>query len=118
MTDYGDIFNRVEASLLRVGTMTMAEADIRRNLDTFKDFEGKTFSDAEYYWKLKAVIQGRKFAKAAQHPIRYIDIVFVAYGQMESKEFGLERGICLENDPSCHICGIKDVCHHFARIGP
>ena len=34
---------------------------------------------------LKTVIQGRKFAQATGHPIRYIDIVFVAYGQVESQ---------------------------------
>jgi DNA-3-methyladenine glycosylase I len=34
---------------------------------------------------LKAVIQGRKFAQVTGHPIRYIDIVFVAYGQVRSQ---------------------------------
>jgi DNA recombination protein RmuC len=30
------------------------------------------------------------------HPIRYIDTVFVCYGQMKSPEVGLEHGLCLE----------------------
>jgi DNA-3-methyladenine glycosylase I len=34
---------------------------------------------------LKTVIHGRKFAEATRLPIRYIDIVFVAYGQAQSK---------------------------------
>ena len=65
---------------------------------------------------LKTVIQGRKFARAAGHPIRYIDIVFVAYGQVKSEVFGIERGICLKNNPSCHICGVTEFCNYFAQV--
>lgn len=64
---------------------------------------------------LKTVIRGRKFAQATGYPIRYIDIVFVAYGQMKSEEFGLEQGICLENNPSCNICGVQEHCVYFAQ---
>ena len=64
---------------------------------------------------LKTVIQGRKFAQATGHPIRYIDIVFVAYGQVKSLEYGLTSGICLEQNPLCSICGIKDECNYFAQ---
>jgi len=64
---------------------------------------------------LKTVIQGRRFAQATGYPIRYIDIVFVAYGQVESKEFGLASGICLEQSPSCSICGVTEYCNYFAR---
>ena len=59
---------------------------------------------------LKTVIQGRKFAEATELPIRYIDIIFVAYGQMQSLEFGIDRGICLK-EPRCHECGVKEFCH-------
>jgi len=62
---------------------------------------------------LSAVIQGRKIAEATGYPIRYIDIVFVAYGQMKSEEFGIEKGICLERNPSCDICGVKDHCPYY-----
>lgn len=48
---------------------------------------------------LEAVLQGRKFAEATGYPIRYIDIVFVAYGQVKSSEYGIDRGICLEENP-------------------
>ncbi len=58
---------------------------------------------------LKAVIQGRKFAAATGLPIRYIDIVFVAYGQVESKEIGISEGICLKK-PRCSECSIQEHC--------
>lgn len=64
---------------------------------------------------LKTVIQGRKFAQATGHPIRYIDIVFVAYGQVKSQEYGLANGICLEQSPLCSICGVTDYCKYFAQ---
>jgi hypothetical protein len=38
------------------------------------------------------------FARATGHPIRYIDLVFVAYGQMKS-ETSLAQAICLEDKP-------------------
>jgi len=61
---------------------------------------------------LSTVIQGRKFARVTGHPIRYIDIIFVAYGQMKSEELGIKKGICLEKNPSCEICGIKKYCNY------
>lgn len=64
---------------------------------------------------LKTVIQGRKFAQATGYPIRYVDIVFVAYGQMQSKEIGITRGICLEENPSCSLCGVRDHCNFYAQ---
>ncbi len=261
MKDYRAIFDGVESTLIRVGSRNLPEEKIRARLDKFKEFEGRTFTDAEYYWTLvcvifysgfraatvsgkldviqghfpdyvtvadygedevgrilsdpkmirnrrkvqacidnartfrsivndygsfqgyidsfsptepfedlmllkeeleyrfqglgrvttyhfltdiglpvlkpdrvicrifhrlglieskkqllKAVIQGRKFAQATRHPVRYIDIVFVVYGQMESKGFGIERGICLENDPACSICGVRNHCKYHAQM--
>lgn len=52
--------------------------------------EIKNDSDAE-----AVVREGERFAAATGHPIRYIDIVFVCYGQVRSSDIGLERGICL-----------------------
>ena len=64
---------------------------------------------------LKTVIQGRKFSHATGHPIRYIDIVFVKYGQKgEDEFFGLKDGICLEKNPKCMTCGVKDYCGYYA----
>jgi DNA-3-methyladenine glycosylase I len=61
------------------------------------------------------VDEGRKFAHATGLPIRYIDIVFVAYGQMQTRELGLEHGICLERNPSCSVCGVSQDCDFFAK---
>jgi DNA-3-methyladenine glycosylase I len=62
---------------------------------------------------LKTVVQGQKFAKATGLPIRYIDIIFVKYGQQgESKEFGLKNGICLERNPGCKVCGLSEYCKY------
>jgi hypothetical protein len=48
-----------------------------------------------------------------QHfPIRCIDIVFVTCGQLRSMEFGLERGICLKDNPACEICGVSGYCDY------
>lgn len=255
MTDYKAIFERIESTLINIGSQNLSVNEIRANLDAFKRLEGKTFTDSEYYWilvyvifysgfkaaivnakldlirqyfpdyhtvsaygddkiteilndprmiknrrkvescvdnaktfktiisengsfqsyidsftptdsfenlmllkeeleyrfiglgrittyhfltdigmpvlkpdrvicrifqrlgliesdeqLLKTVIQGRKFAEATNQPIRYIDIIFVAYGQMESKDFGLISGICLENNPLCSLCGVRNYC--------
>lgn len=64
---------------------------------------------------LKTVIQGRKFAEAINQPIRYVDIVFVAYGQVKSGDFGLTSGICLENSPLCSLCGVKNDCRYYTN---
>ena len=66
---------------------------------------------------LKTVIQGRRFMQDTEHPIRYIDIVFVAYGQMKSEGVGIERGICLKNNPACSLCGVRSYCQYHAQIG-
>ncbi len=57
------------------------------------------------------VRQGRKFAEETGQPVRYIDIVFVAYGQVQSLEFGVDRGICL-NIPRCDECGLTQYCEY------
>jgi DNA-3-methyladenine glycosylase I len=61
---------------------------------------------------LETVIQGRKFAEATDLPIRYIDIVFVAYGQVQSLEFGIDRGICLK-EPRCQVCALTKYCPYY-----
>ncbi len=65
---------------------------------------------------LKTIIQGRKFSQATNYPIRYIDIIFVKYGhEGEDKTFGLENGICLERNPKCDICGVREYCAYFTN---
>ncbi len=62
---------------------------------------------------LSIIHEGKKFAEATGLPIRYVDIVFVAYGQVQTKEIGLERGICLEINPSCSVCGAARYCDYY-----
>lgn len=59
---------------------------------------------------LKTVIQGRKFAAATKNSIRYIDIIFVTYGQ-QGKE-----GVCLLKNPKCNLCGLKLYCNFFELL--
>ena len=59
----------------------------------------------------KAVKVGREIGIKVKLPIRYIDIVFVKYGQRGAEEpFGLDDGICLGINPRCHLCGIREYC--------
>ena len=59
---------------------------------------------------------GKDIAIATGYPIRYIDIIFVKYGQMGRDEyFGLDDGICLEKNPKCHDCEITEYCDYYAN---
>lgn len=71
------------------------------------------FKDDKLYVAL--IQEGRKFAKATGHPIRYVDRVFVAYGQAQTTDMGLDRGICLEVDPACSGCGARKDCRYYAE---
>jgi len=72
--------------------------------------EIKNDSDAE-----AVVRQGEQFANATGYPIRYIDIVFVCYGQVRSIDIGLAQGICLGDKfkPRCKVCRVTDECDYF-----
>ncbi|MGB4843601.1 MAG: DNA-3-methyladenine glycosylase I, partial [Ferruginibacter sp.] len=59
---------------------------------------------------LKTVLQGLKFAEATGKPIRYIDIIFVTYGQQ-----GI-NGICLSKNPKCSLCGLANQCPYYAQL--
>jgi DNA-3-methyladenine glycosylase I len=61
---------------------------------------------------LKIVEVGHRFAAAAREPIRYIDAVFAAYGQVNSSGTVLQQGICLKINPRCNICGLKPYCRY------
>lgn len=63
--------------------------------------------------RLRAIVEGRRFAEATGEPIRYIDIVFVKCGQIRSPELGIDRGICLERDPRCSLCGLRGHCRYW-----
>jgi len=60
----------------------------------------------------KVLAQGERFVQATGHPIRYLDIVFVTYGQLESPHVGLQRGICLEERPQCEVCDARPYCRY------
>jgi DNA-3-methyladenine glycosylase I len=72
--------------------------------------EIKKDSDAE-----AVVRQGEQFANATGHPIRYVDIVFVCYGQVRSTDIGLTQGICLGDKfkPRCKVCQVTSECNYF-----
>jgi DNA-3-methyladenine glycosylase I len=63
----------------------------------------------------KAILEGRRFADATGLPIRYIDIVFVIYGQVASPKVGISKGICLK-EPRCTQCSIRAQCAYRGSI--
>lgn len=71
---------------------------------------GNLKNDALY---LACIREGKKFAESTGYPIRYIDIVFVAYGQVQSSEIGIMQGICLEENPNCSMCGAMAFCDYY-----
>ena len=62
---------------------------------------------------LSTVYQGRNFAEATGHPIRYIDIVLVCYGQVSNIAIGIENGICTEINPNCNDCNLRNQCNYY-----
>lgn len=61
----------------------------------------------------EAIREGKKFGEATGKPIRYIDIIFVKFGQMGKSKIGTKDGICLENNPNCNICEAKELCKYY-----
>jgi len=60
------------------------------------------------FWR--AIMEGRKFAAANSIPVRYVDILFVKYGQKG-------RGaICLKR-PKCKKCLLQEYCDYFNKRG-
>lgn len=63
----------------------------------------------------QAIKVGKEIATSTEYPIRYIDIIFVKYGQMGKDEsFGLSDGVCFKKNPRCFICGVKEDCEYYA----
>ena len=62
----------------------------------------------------QAVTHGIRFAEATGLPIRYIDIVLVSYGQVQSMELGIDKGICLES-PRCNLCEVRPYCKYYMQ---
>jgi DNA-3-methyladenine glycosylase I len=63
----------------------------------------------------KAILEGRRFAEATGLPIRYIDIMFVVFGQVASPQLGISKGVCL-NEPRCDLCAIKTKCRRLGVV--
>lgn len=57
---------------------------------------------------LKTVLQGLKFAQSTGKSIRYIDIIFVTYGQQAI------GGICFSKNPKCDLCNLTSLCNYYA----
>lgn len=67
---------------------------------------------------LKVVFEGQRFAQETNLPVRYIDIVFVAYGRRgltRAGDIGIRRAICAKDSPQCDTCGARRYCHYFAQ---
>ena len=59
---------------------------------------------------------GQLMTKATGLPIRYIDLIFVFYGQVGyKKELDIDKGICLEKNPNCNICKLNTYCYYYKQ---
>lgn len=60
---------------------------------------------------------GQQISKTTKLPIRYIDLIFVFYGQVGYKyELDINDGICLERKPKCDICNLNKFCNYYKRL--
>jgi len=57
----------------------------------------------------------RRIAEVTSNNMRYIDVLFVIYGQTSSKEMGIDSGICLEKHPICEKCQLQKYCNYFLK---
>ena len=64
----------------------------------------------------QSLLAGRRFAEETGHPMRYVDMVLVLYGQAANPQLGIQRGICLGH-PRCDACGVTQYCNHFNGLG-
>jgi len=72
-------------------------------------------SEAELW---SAVDAGRRFSQAVGVPIRQIDFMFVAFGQVDGdKEYlSMSQGICLEDRPHCTVCRLTEHCNYYKEM--
>lgn len=97
--------------LMDIGiTVLKPDIVIRRIFDRLGLIESESEDEQNL---IESVRVGHKFAQATGHPIRYIDIFFVSYGQMNSTGTGLAQAICVTDNPRCGICGVTDYCQYF-----
>lgn len=68
---------------------------------------------------IAAIEVGRSISKSLNLPIRYIDILFVKFGQEGSSDLlGTTDGICLSTRPKCDICPLASICRYNNEIIP
>ncbi len=60
-----------------------------------------------------AVKVGRSFSLILNLPIRYIDIIFVSYGQLNLAKL---ECICSEKNPKCYKCGANVYCNYANQV--
>jgi len=64
----------------------------------------------------EAVGIGQGLSEATGKSIREIDIKLVSLGLEDGNEdFGVHKGICVEEHPRCNLCLLKDECAHFSK---
>jgi len=62
---------------------------------------------------LGSIEVGRKISMELNIPIRYLDIIFVKFGQVgQSDLLGTIDGICTEKNPKCGLCNLKGICKY------
>ena len=60
---------------------------------------------------------GQLMNKATGLAIRYIDLIFVFYGQVGYKyELDIDSGICLKKNPYCNICKLPSYCNYYKNL--
>lgn len=59
-----------------------------------------------------SINMGRLFSSATNLPIRYIDIIFVSYGQLNLNNL---ECICSEKNPKCLKCGANIYCNYYRQ---
>lgn len=68
---------------------------------------------SEEQGNIETIEVGRKFAEKLNLPMRYIDIIFVKLGQEGSSDLlGTTDGICLNQNPKCHLCPLIKFCNY------
>lgn len=62
---------------------------------------------------LDAVKVGRQMALESGRSIRQVDIVLALFGQVRGDDsFGLQKGVCLERNPICKVCKVRELCEY------
>ncbi len=112
--DLKKFYNTIKKKFAYLGEITAFHFMLEIGLDVVKPdrvlariFERLGLIENEkQYWEL--INYARAFARETGHPIRYIDMIFVMYGQVT------DFGICLDT-PKCEICQLTANCEYFKK---